>query len=353
MENCLIPANPPSWSYKKNVFWGGRVGQTERLYRIENLLRARRGVSLRALCEECGVARATLNRDLALLRDRLNAPIVYDKALRGYRLDGPAPGRSQHELPGLWFSSRELHALLTFHHFLEHLEPGLLSEHIAPLRQRIEKLLEQGDQSLKEIARRIRILPLASRHAEPAAFQQAAHALLTRQRLAFLYAGRGRGGDPASRTVSPQRLVHYRDNWYLDAWDHGKRALRTFAVERIHEPRVLDQHAKDISEQRLNRHFTESYGIFAGKPRHKALLRFTPERARWVADEHWHPQQKGRMENGHYLLEIPYSDDRELILDILKYGPDVEVMAPATLRRAVAGKLRAAAKRYNHAGDQS
>lgn len=267
------------------------MGQAERLYQIEALLRARRVVSSRRLCEECGVTRATLNRDLALLRDRLNAPIVYDRNLGGYRLGDPKSGEARHELPGLWFSSRELRALLAFHHFLEHLEPGLLSPHIAPLKERIQSLLEGKDQTLGEIRRRIRILAQATRSAEPACFRQVAHALLTRKRLRFQYHGRGRG-DITERRTSSQRLVHYRDNWYLDAWDHGKRALRTFAVERIRKPQLLDQRMKDVSEENLNRHFTTSYGIFAGRPKRKAILRFSPERARWVAEERCTPSRK-------------------------------------------------------------
>jgi predicted DNA-binding transcriptional regulator YafY len=321
------------------------MGQTERLYRIESLLRSGRAVPLRAMLSELEISRATLHRDLDLLRERLNAPIVYDPVRRGYRLDGGKSGTPRHELPGLWFSSREAHALLAFHHFLENLEPGLLSPHIAPLRERIQALLESKDQALKEITRRIRILPQATRHAEPACFQLVAHALLTRKRLHLRYHGRARD-DITERTLSPQRLVHYRDNWYLDAWDHGKRALRTFAVERIREPRLLDAHAKDIPEERLNRYFADSYGIFSGRPKRKALLRFSPERARWVADEHWHPNQRGRFENGCYLLEIPYSDDRELILDILKYGSDVEVLRPNSLRKKVLEQLLRAASQY-------
>lgn len=328
------------------------MSQTERLYKIETLLRSRRAVSSEYLRETCGIKRATLNRDLALLRDRLHAPIIYDKALQGYRLGETEPGNPRHELPGLWFSAAETHALLAFHHFLEHLEPGLLSTHIGPLKKRLEALLEKNDRSLTEITQRIRVLPQAARNTEAKHFQQVAHALLARQRLRIRYHGRGRD-HITERTVSPQRLLHYRDNWYLDVWDHGKRGLRTFAVERIRQLWVLEERAKDIPEARLNRHFTESYGIFAGKPKHKAVLRFTPERARWVAEELWHPQQKGYHDDRHYLLEIPYSGSDELIMDILKYGPDVEVIAPASLRRAVAEKLREAAKLYNHMDKQA
>ena len=299
------------------------VSQAERIFRIERMLRTRAVVPIGTFLSELEISRATFNRDLEFLRDWQNAPIVYDKARRGYCLGDPQPNAPRHELPGLWFNSRELHALLAFHHFLEHLEPGLLSPHIEPLKERIEKLLGGKDQAPKEVTRRIRILPQATRHTEPAAFQQVAHALLNRRRLHLAYHGRARDAI-SERTVSPQRLVHYRDNWYLDAWDHGKRALRTFALERIRTPRILGTQARDIPELRLDRHFATGYGIFAGKPKRKALLRFTPERTRWVAEERWHPEQKGRYDGNHYLLEIPYSDDRELVLDILKHGPDVE-----------------------------
>jgi len=141
--------------------------------------------------------------------------------------------------------------------------------------------------------------------------------------------------------------VHYRDNWYVDAWCHLQQALRTFALDRIRRAQVLKEAAKAVPEARLERYFASSYGIFGGEPRHEAVLVFTAERARWVAEEQWHPAQQGRfLEDGRYELRIPYGDPRELVMDILKYGPDVEVMAPAALRRLVAERLWAACARY-------
>ena len=56
-----------------------------------------------------------------------------------------------------------------------------------------------------------------------------------------------------------------------------------------------------------------------------------------MAQETWHPKQKGRHEaDGSWLLEFPYADHRELIMDILKFGADVEVLAPPDLRQRVA-----------------
>ena len=73
----------------------------------------------------------------------------------------------------------------------------------------------------------------------------------------------------------------------------------------------------NVPEAKLDEHFATAYGIFAGTPTHTAVLRFTPERARWVVDEQWHPRQAGRfLDDGRYELQIPYSDARELIMDI-------------------------------------
>ena len=89
-------------------------------------------------------------------------------------------------------------------------------------------------------------------------------------------------------------------------------------------------------------------GIFSGKAVTWAKLRFSPERARWVANEQWHPQQKGTVEaDGSYLLEIPYSDDRELLMDILRHGPEVEVIAPTKLRGRLQKELKAALTHYS------
>ena len=108
--------------------------------------------------------------------------------------------------------------------------------------------------------------------------------------------------------------------------------------------------AKEIREADLHNHFATSYGIFAGKPIGTARLVFTAHRAQWVADELWHPDQVGiYLADGRYQLDIPYSDSRELLMDILKNGPDVEVVSPLALREEVRAKLVASLEQYANA----
>jgi predicted DNA-binding transcriptional regulator YafY len=321
------------------------MDRTERFYRIDRMLRAGRSVPFAELQDALGISRAQLKRDLAYMRDRFNAPIEFDRDSGGYRLGKPLAG-PRYELPGLWFSAAEIHALLTMRHLLENLQPGLLAPHVEPLLERIEAILGSGDHGKEEVSRRVRVLHLAARRLRHEHFSTVAHATLRRRRLRIRHYNRMEDRE-TERTISPQRLVHYRDNWYVDAYCHLREDLRSFAVDAIRAVELLEERARDVPAAELDEYLKSGYGIFAGRSVAWAKLRFSPLAARWVSAQTWHSKQKAAFEpGGSYVLEIPYADDRELVMDILKFGPDVEVLAPDALRARVAERLEQAARRY-------
>lgn len=313
---------------------------------MDRLLHERQVVPIADFLADLEVSRATFKRDMDYLRERLHAPIAWDRAAGGYRLVEPDGNAPRYELPGLWFNASEVHALLTMQQLLRELEPGLLAPHVAPLLTRLKTLLEDADLPAGEIERRIRVIRMASRTVDSRFFSLAATGVLTRKRLALTY--RARYNDEAStRVVSPQRLVYYRGNWYLDAWCHLRQGLRSFALDRIETLAATGEIAKDVADAALDAVLAAGYGIYSGSTLTWASLRFSPGAARWVAAENWHPRQRaGHASDGSYLLEVPYSDDRELVMDILKYGADVEVIAPEALREKVRARLAAAAAVY-------
>ena len=327
------------------------MSQTERLYRLKSLLDTGRCLTRTRLLEELAISPATLKRDIAHLRDRMNAPVIFDHERKGWRIDRDASVVGiQYELPGLWLSAEEIHALLTMQHLLAHLDAGgLLAPHIEPMMKRLRQMLVapgKGAPTHAEVTRRIHVQTVGARKVHLPHFQAVGSALLRRQRLQIEYHGRGRN-QAQQREVSPQRLIHYRDNWYLDAWCHLRQALRSFSVDAIRQVQVLERKAIDVPETELDSVLGAGYGIFAGREVQWAQLRFSPERARWVADERWHPQQAGQfLTDGRYELRIPYRDDRELVMDILKHGPEVEVVEPEALRQTVADRLAGALTLY-------
>ena len=317
----------------------------DRIYQLHSLLDGRKtpvplgDLMLRLECSE-----ATVFRIINSMKNYLSAPIEHVDDPPGYRYQ-PAPEGRAYQLPGLWFSARELQALALLQRLIHGLGPGLLEAHLSPVAKRLDELMAHKRLSLSEAGSRIRILSLAARPTGNS-FEIVASATLQRRKLRFQYRSRSKD-EQTDRVISPQRLTHYRDNWYLDAWDELRQALRSFSVDRIRAPVQLNDAADDCSAAELDEHFASAYGIFAGKANRMATLRFSCERARWVADERWHPQQSGQfLTDGRYELKIPYRDSRELVMDVLRHGAEVEVVSPEALRVEVCRTLTKAVGKY-------
>jgi predicted DNA-binding transcriptional regulator YafY len=327
---------------------GIALERTERFYKIGQLLRGRKWVGKDTLLASLEISPATLKRDLRYMRDRMHAPIEWSREHAGYRLaERDIAGHQPHELPGLWFTPQEILALLTLQHWASSQDASaLLAQHLAPLTKRLDSILGASPGQQTELKNRVRIIGLGQRAIKPQHFQQIGAALMHRQRLYIAYHARG-SDQVTEREVSPQRLVHYRDNWYLDAWCHLRQDLRCFSVDAISAATPVNQAAKNISDKRLDAVLGAGYGIFSGANVRWARLLFTAERARWAAGQAWHPKQKAKfLPDGRYELRLPYADVRELMMDILKHGSHCQVLEPAELRDAVAQEAQLAAQQY-------
>lgn len=318
------------------------MGIAARIFQLHRMFNAGKVLSLQQLMQQLEVSKATIKRDIDLLRDQFGAPLIYDRSENVYRYTAQ---KDAFELPGLWFNASELHALLAVEQLLEEMQPGLLTPHIGPLKTRIRKLLEKGGHSSETVASHVVMQPMGRRKLESACFAEVAAATLDGIPIEVNYHARGKG-ETRQRRIHPQRLLYYRDNWYVIAWCEEAKNLRTFSIDRILNSQRLELPYRQVAETDLQRHIHDGFGIFAGTADKLAVLRFSTRMARWVADEQWHPQQQGSWNGEHYELQIPYAEHTELVMDILKYGPDVEVVAPDDLRQVVGQRLKEAAFRY-------
>ncbi len=295
--------------------------------------------------EELGCSQATLYRLINDLRDHLGAPIEQDPEGRGFFYE-QHPGVRPFELPGVWISSDELRALMSARELLAGVQPGLMDDALATLQSRIEKLLDNQGINLATQSQRIRILHQASRLISGEQFAPALDALVNRQKLTISYQSRT-SDETTQRDISPQRLTSYRHNWYLDAWCHLREGLRSFAVEKILSADTTSEAALELEEADLNRHYASAYGIFSGPANEQAVLRFSSRTARWVSDELWHSRQQGQwLDDGRYELSLPFGKTAELAMDILRYGPEVEVVSPASLRQQVIEMAQQTVQQY-------
>ena len=318
------------------------MDRTERIALLHGLFtRNRYGLSNARLMQEAQCSRATLYRDLGFMRDTLGAPLHHEgDPTRIWRY--VSRDTSAFQLPGVWLSADELYALLLAQQLLQRGDSGQLKEALGPLQPRIHKLL--GDKARR--LDRLRVLRTQARTSNPTTFRLVTEAVLEGRQLRFHYQSRSTGQD-RERSVSPQGLTHHRDNWYLDAFDPAAGSLRRFALDRIRKPELIDQPALELPTADLAAHQEAGYGIFAGPTTATAILHFTPHAARWVADEIWHPKQRQRLlPDGTLELSVPYTNPRELLMDVQRHGADAEVIAPPALREQMRELLAGALGRY-------
>jgi proteasome accessory factor C len=317
----------------------------EKVIALHRILEShRRPVSLSFICENLECSEPTFHRIRQFMVDTLSAPIVFDGKYRGYKYDLTSTDRF--ELPGLWLTSRETEVLLGFHQAIESLQKGFFSEIFAPMKKQLTRFLKSQNLHNAHNELLLRIVPLHSRPVADAVFRKIADAVI-RKRTIIICHDRLAGESPVKRTVSPLSIIRYRDNWYLDAYCHLRSELRTFSLDRINSAECSDHPFHHVPKKEQELFYASAYGIFNGPARKTAQIIFCSTAAEIVSREQWHPQQQAQWTpDNNYLLTLPYNDDRELIMDILKWGEFAEVVSPPELRAKVKSLLSNTLRKY-------
>ena len=329
------------------------MNQLDRLYQLERLLLSRQALGRDGLMRKLEISRATLKRYLELLRDRMNVPVVYDRDSNTYAIKQPdrstqaQAGTQRQELPGVWFSQQEIVALLTMYKLISGLDTaGMLQRHLEPILQRLTTMLDTNHMRAQELQRRVRITGVAKREVPSKFFELVGLALTQRKKLQITYFTRSRN-EESDRMLSPQRLVHHRNTWYVDAWCHTSKEIKRFALDAVRQALIVDAPAKEVSLTTVESTMDKGYGIYTGPKLLWATLVFTPRSAIWVAPEQWHPEQKSRrLPDGSLELKVPYTHDDELLMDILRHGADVRLLGPKELKHALIQRMQMTLNQY-------
>lgn len=327
------------------------MSQTIRIRDIVAILEASHyPVPMSVFLEQLGVSKATIKRDLDELRDSMQAPIEWlageNGVGRGYVLQDKSWSSGKLGLPKTWFTASEIYGLLMIDELASHIGPGILTEHLQPLVARISIAMSAGKDAPQDIRSRIKILQSSAKRKSSPAFETVAEATVKQHKLNMLYFTKSTN-EHSERIVSPQRLIHYKENWYLIAWCHQKNDVRMFALDSIESATKINEPTYQMETTAIEEAVGKNFGIYSNGERQWAKLKFSPVQARWVQNEEWHPEQKSSMlEDGSLILEIPFSNPQELTLEIMRFGSHVEVLAPATLRETIKGQFKKALAVY-------
>lgn len=308
----------------------------ERIYYVDSRIRDGRYPNSGDLVREFEISPATAHRDIAYLRDRLLAPLAFDQRKNGYYYTDGA-----FRLP--FADSPRLALLLGI---LEKMgaEAGLADlPELGQLRDRISGLLPPARKGSGDL---VHCEWIETEEVAPEVFTEVLAGLRAGTRLRITY--RGTGGRETAREIDPLRLVNYQGRWYILAWCLLRDARRLFHLARITSATRTETgsaHALAPDDDWLS----GSFGIFKGEAatRYWAEILLTSTAAEIVRYQRWHPEQRLTESKEGLHLHLPVADDRELLMKVLQFGSQAQVLAPASLRRKIQREAARMNKLYN------
>jgi len=305
----------------------------ERIYFFHSKVQSGRFPNTTNLIHEFEISSATAHRDVAYLRDRLLAPLAFNHRKNGYYYTS-----NDFQLP--FEDSPSMTLILGLLGNLAE-ESGLSGlPEISAIRKKLQGVLFPGQRDISELL-----------HCEWSEreiikgniFKAVLRALREQQQLRLHY--RDGTGQMSRRIVEPMKLVNYQGHWYLLAWCRSRQGRRMFHLARMEETEQIaasTEHTIEKDDDWL----TGSFGIFKGPVSFQATIRFTGTAAKIIRHQHWHPDQELQQKNDGLLLKLPVADDRELIMKVLQFGSQAEIIAPEKLRKKLEEEIRHMTRLY-------
>ena len=286
------------------------------------------------LAEQFEISGKTAQRSIEYFRDRLNAPLEYDSSLKGYYYVD-----NSFELPLMKLSEGELMSLLISRKLLSEASTGRLGEELSAVAQKLGGLLSAHLPGTVDPEQAFSFRWNQFYPSDNLNFKQVSTALLNRRCLTICYYS-PKSSECTMRTVEPHHMVNYMGTWHLIAWCRLRNGWRDFLLSRISMVKLEDELFTLHSQQEWEPHLTETFGIFQNSEYFDVVLKFTPERSKWVRGQIWHPGQKEEnLDDGSFQLTIPVSHHAEILMQVLGHGSHVRVVEPEWFRSLVAKEI--------------
>lgn len=314
---------------------------TERIVWFDKKIRVHRFPNAGALARRFEVSVKTAQRTITFIRDRLHAPLEYDRSRRGYTYAVP-----DYVLPFAQVSQEEMLALLLARNLLASSVGGAVSAAVKGVSRELFAATESLGLSRKRMEEGFSAQWHGFSPAQAGTFRKTSRALLENRLLAFDYFSPG-AGRRGPRAVEPHHLQHYMGSWVLVAWCELRRDWRKFYLSRMNGVQVLDRDFRPKPREEWKHQLETAFGIFQGEQIVTVRLLFSPFMARWIREQVWHPDQKMDEKPDRGLeLSLPVADYREIRWKILQYGAHVRVLEPIALREEVREEIRRMAGLY-------
>ncbi len=286
----------------------------------------------RKLAERFEISIKQAQRDITFIRDRMGAPLSYNRYRKGYEYDSAG-----FELPPLWFGQDGLLALCLALRLAATLPDRGLKK---SLHQALEKFnsyqFSDSPPDLEDIKRKVSVKNIQYYRVKETTFHSVINALFKNSPLSILYYSPHKN-ETTERVVFPLHLLCYMGSWHLITFCTLRKGLRDFALSRI---KAIEPYPSAIrlpyNLPPMKEYIRKKFGLITGEEFIEVCLRFTPKVSKWIAEQVWHTdQQISFNSDGGMNLRFTVADFKEVSREILKHGSNVEVLSPLKLRKEI------------------
>lgn len=308
----------------------------ERFLWFHKQVKAQKYPNARILAEKFELSPKTAQRDIAFIRDRLNAPLIYLPDKRGYAYEEKA-----YELPGIWIDEEELAALLIGSRLASTIpDRRLKSSFKSFLEQVLSFRTLDTPFALDKLGERISVKNIEYARVEESTFQKIVDALFYGRALEIHYYSPHKD-QSTQRVIFPLHLLQYMGSWHVISHCFLRKGLRDFAISRIRAAKLAVGTIKpEFSTDSIKDYIRQNFGLLSKDASIEVCLKFSPQVVPWVSEQIWHSGQKQAFQpDGSLCLTFTVADFREIKREVLRYGAQVEVLSPAALREEVRAEI--------------
>jgi predicted DNA-binding transcriptional regulator YafY len=310
------------------------MSKLERIMTFHGWVKDGRFPSLKRLQDSFEVSRATASRDVEFMRDRLGAPLEYDRENSGYYYSS-----ENFRMPFEGSQNTLVFAAL-LNKMAERTGLSGMEEFRRIKNSLGQCLFDKSKETLNHISCEFVEIEPPPENILPGIIES----LNQRTDISIRY--RDARGNKTRRRIRPLRLHGYQGQWYLVAFCFLREKLRMFHTGRIEQIDILDSKIEIPEELNLEEYLSSPFGIFKGDFVKRVRLEFTGVAANIVGNQVWHKDQEITQTEDGIILSIPVADFQEVKMAALKYGSNARVLGPEELRDEIEKEIRAMAAKY-------
>jgi predicted DNA-binding transcriptional regulator YafY len=229
---------------------------------------------------------------------------------------------------------------------LKDISGGSIGHEISSVVDKITNILKKHSVAADHIDDAFSFQLIEYSPAPEAVFKAVLEGCLKKKCLSFTYYSPATE-EKSERTVEPYHFFNYMGTWHTIGYCHLRNDVRDFALSRISDAKVLTKSFKTPADFDFKKYFLSTFGLYKGKTTKEVVLRFTPEKSKWIKDQIWHKDQKTRLlKDGSLEISFPVSDFSEIKREILKHGDAMTVIKPEGLRELIKSEAINIAKIY-------